>query len=61
VRPTALIADTRFKGISIGGTTAPYAPSAWGGKGVATAAQRLRTLYGLAVAWVVHSTALPLK
>ncbi len=33
MRPTALIADTRFKGISIGGTIAPYAPSAWGGEG----------------------------
>jgi hypothetical protein len=34
VRPTAIMADTRLKGVSIGGTSATYAPSACGGRGL---------------------------
>ena len=38
VRPTALMADTRLAGVSIGGTKATCAPVRLRGKGVATAA-----------------------
>jgi hypothetical protein len=34
VRPTALMADTRLTGISIGGTSASYVPSACWGRGL---------------------------
>ena len=34
VRPRAIMADTRLMGVSIGGTTATYAPSACGGRGL---------------------------
>ena len=50
VRPTALMADTRLKGVSRGGTTATYAPSACGGRGLL----RLRHKTSLTVAQPLH-------
>jgi hypothetical protein len=47
VRPTALMADTRLTGVSIGGTTATYAPSACGGRGLLRQRKDFHLAYSL--------------